>query len=67
MKLNPESLESIFVNDRLLQGLKNMPPEERIRILEEMDAEEEATTDPATRRAIEAEHQVFRMILRACN
>ena len=65
MTLNASNLEAVFGNQPIFQALKTMTPDERIQLVEEMDAEVEAQTDPATKRAIEMEHQVFRMMLRA--
>jgi hypothetical protein len=58
-------LEQLFgSNEALFQQIQCIPYAARLQIVEQMDAEIEATTDPKLKHEIELEGDVFRNLLR---
>lgn len=59
-----QTIEALWGDSPVIQGLKQAPPEILLQFVEEMDSYEESITDPERLKVVEAEHRTFRMLMR---
>ena len=58
------TIEAMWGDTPALRWLKGSTPEERVQLVDEMDACEDAITDETQLRLVAAEHRVMRMLIR---